>query len=413
MINKRYIGYAKILLIIIMGFFYVKLVIADLTCSISTTSSCSGSDIVLLRFENDVEGYENSHAQLANYSGNSYNNTLCCGSANNPGFNNTCGTSFLRLSNNTNAHVQDPSNSTYSYPACFYSSISTLCGTYSNNCPSTYTCMLSIASDKGNNATNAHVGSCNKYQTKVCCKIETPSSSGSSSGGGGSGGGGGGGTITADIEIIHPGVISITEKDTIITPISIRNDGQAVLNGITLSAKTNTTDLEVQLDKTFVQQLLIGQEEQALLTIRGGNVLNATQYEITLTAKVTSPAITDSAKLIISFLGGSGKKVETQKQIEFAKKFFESNPECLELKELLTQAEEAVKQQQYEQALKLSDAAIQSCKDLLTSQGKTAQAPRQLRVNEIVLLIIETIAFIFVSYGIYYYYKRRKIINMR
>src|SRR3989344_5321604 len=110
MTKNRYIGYAKILLIIIIVFFYVKFVIADLTCSISITSSCPGSDVALLRFQNDIVSYENSHAQLANYSGNLYNNTLCCGSANNPGFNNTCGISFLKLSNSTNAHVQDSSN---------------------------------------------------------------------------------------------------------------------------------------------------------------------------------------------------------------------------------------------------------------------------------------------------------------
>src|SRR3989344_8265677 len=143
----------KFLLLIIIIFIYLKVVIADLTCSISTTNSCSGNDIALLILQNGDGGYDNAQAQLANYSGTKYTNTLCCNSTNNPSLNYTCGTSFLKLSNNTNAHVQNSSNTTYSYPACINSTTMPLCGIYANSCPSSYNCLASTASDLGNNYT--------------------------------------------------------------------------------------------------------------------------------------------------------------------------------------------------------------------------------------------------------------------
>jgi hypothetical protein len=180
-LNKEktsYIRYFSILLTIIVTIIYAKVVLADLIVNVSTTNSCSSNQIALLRLQNDSGGYENSHAQLANYSGTLYSNTLCAISTNNLNLNNTCSqnfATFLRLSNNTNAHVQNASNTTYLYPACISNPTQSLtCRTSLNNCPSGDTCILSIASDTGNNATNAHVGSCNKYQLKICCSLNSP-----------------------------------------------------------------------------------------------------------------------------------------------------------------------------------------------------------------------------------------------
>ena len=147
----------KFLLLIIIIFIYLKVVIADLTCSISTTNSCSGSDVALLRMQNGDGGYDNSQAQLANYSGTKYTNTLCCNSTSNPSLNNTCGISFLRLSNNTNAHVQNLSYSNYAHLACISSTTQPTCLTSLGSCPVNYVCLSSMASATGNNATNAHL----------------------------------------------------------------------------------------------------------------------------------------------------------------------------------------------------------------------------------------------------------------
>ena len=53
---------------------------------------------------------------------------------------------------------------------------------------------------------------------------------------------------------------------------------------------------------------------------------------------------------------------------EVAKRIIEGNPECLELRELITQAEDAIKKEQYDKAVSLADAAVQSCKSVISSK---------------------------------------------
>src|SRR3989344_869080 len=655
----------KFLLLIIIIFIYLKVVIADLTCSISTTNSCSGNDIALLRLQNGDGGYDNAQAQLANYSGTKYTNTLCCNSTSNPSLNNTCGTSFLKLSNNTNAHVQNSSYSNYDQIACISSTTQPTCLTSSGSCPVNYVCLSSIASSTGNNATNAHLGSCSKYNLKVCCKVNSPPSapflnlplnssffnatylkveingsndadtndtlyyilevstdfafsntsyyngtirkivnatnehnitdtladgiyhfrlrstdlsenssyteirnftfdntiptnltllspnnntqgtnrtplftwnnvteanfanytleidddadfssiqftysrtnnltnstfqvttlftwnnvteanfanytleidddadfssiqftysrtnnltnstfqvitllndntkyywkitaadkannrnssvfvyttfstggpgagSGSSGGGGGGGSSGGGKTILADFELIEPGLLSMYSNDTLLAPILIKNKGQSNLNNIIIEATTNSSDLSLELDRIFIPLLLPGQEDKVLLKIKSHT--EPGQYEIIIKATVSNPSISDTARIIITLLGRDlGKKGDSEKQLEFLKKLISGNPECLELRELVTQAEEAIKKEQYEKAVSLSDAAVQGCKDFIKARDKEVKLPQELKVNDMVILALELIAFSFIGYGTYYYYKRRRI----
>src|SRR3989344_1451772 len=608
----------KFLLLIIIIFIYLKVVIADLTCSISTTNSCSGNDIALLRLQNGDGGYDNAQAQLANYSGTKYTNTLCCNSTSNPSLNNTCGTSFLKLSNNTNAHVQNSSYSNYAHIACISSITQPTCLTSLGSCPVNYVCLSSIASSTVNNATNAHLGSCSKYNLKVCCKVNSPPSapflnlplnssffnatnlkveingsndadtndtlyyilevstdfafsntsyyngtirkivnatnehnitniladgiyhfrlrstdlsenssyteirnftfdntiptnltllspnnntqgtnrtplftwnnvteanfanytleidddadfssiqfiysrtnnltnstfqvitllndntkyywkitaadkannrnssvfvyttfstggpgagSGSSGGGGGGGSSGGGKTILADFELIEPGLLSMYSNDTLLAPILIKNRGQSNLNNIIIEATTNSSDLSLELDRIFIPLLLPGQEDKVLLKIKSHT--EPGQYEIIIKATVSNPSISDTARIIITLLGRDlGKKGDSEKQLEFLKKLISGNPECLELRELVTQAEEAIKKEQYEKAVSLSDAAVQGCKDFIKARDKEVKLPQELKVNDMVILALELIAFSFIGYGTYYYYKRRRI----
>jgi len=614
--NKdKLIRYLKIFVIVLISFIYLKLVIADLTCSISNTNSCSGDKVALLRLQNDSGGYENSHAQLANYSGTLYGNTLCCNSTDNSNLNSLCGTPFIKLSNQTNAHVQNVSKVDYSFSACVYSGSSPLCGVYQNSCPSKYTCLFSIASSEGDNYTNSHLASCNKYQLQVCCKVNSPptapnlmsplnstflpdnsffeinnsdevdddqiyyilevddafafssinfyngtlrkssnssnsfnfslglsdgvyyfrakatdlndnssyseirnftldatfpynltllspandtsnpdrtplliwnstiednfanytldidddydfssiqftyniignlrntayqivdllndntkyywrvtardlannqnsstfiytalSSSGpgaaSATSSAGAGGGGGSGRIVlTDFEIINPGLLTIYSEDTIIAPILIRNKGGSTLNGISLEATTNSSDLSLEFDRAFIPIVLPNNEEKVLLKIISHT--DPGQYEVTIKATVIDPPAIDTARLFINLISkDSGIKKDAEDQLIFLKKLFAGNPECLELRELITQAEDAIKKEQYEKALSLTNAAVQSCQELVSSKGREIKLPKRIQINDFVILAIETIVFSLMTYGMYYYYKRKKL----
>lgn len=137
---------------------------AVLNCSV-TSGSCGGTTIL------KMYSTSNSHAEIV--SGTVYNNYVCC-SGESIGTN--CGSAdaavVLRLSGTTNAHVEENIYSNYSTNVCLSppSGKTVACtyygGTSCLDLGSDYTCLASISA-----ATNAHVGNCSAYSTKVCCAV--------------------------------------------------------------------------------------------------------------------------------------------------------------------------------------------------------------------------------------------------
>jgi len=167
---------ATIMLMLIVVTMHFSSGSSGLNCSMVPSGSCS-SGTPLLYMKNDSSGYMNAHAQLP--SNGTYPYTLCC-DANSRGdtLNTACIDSiFLKLYQPTNSHVEMASRSNYNYNACI-NAVSGLvtCSYYNDSCPASYTCLTSIASSEtqDNNQTNAHIGSCSEYNTKVCCRINSP-----------------------------------------------------------------------------------------------------------------------------------------------------------------------------------------------------------------------------------------------
>ncbi len=147
---------------------------SDLNCGIFTTGSCPANNVDLLYMKNDTGGYNNSHAQLPTVA--TYSNVLCCNSTTQTLGNASTGVPFLNLSATTNAHVQAPTYTgatKYTHATNISSDITPpTCGLSDDSCSSGYTCLVSIAGDDSN-TTNAHVGDCNQYKKKVCCKVDS------------------------------------------------------------------------------------------------------------------------------------------------------------------------------------------------------------------------------------------------
>ncbi|MBS3135934.1 hypothetical protein J4401_03160, partial [Candidatus Woesearchaeota archaeon] len=74
----------------------------------------------------------------------------------------------------------------------------------------------------------------------------------------------------------------------------------------------------------------------------------------------------------IGIEGGRGNIVE---RIRFAQDLFKENPECLEFQELITEAEKALEKEEYEKATGYIEAAINACRDTITSLGGSMQMP--------------------------------------
>jgi cysteine-rich repeat protein len=126
---------------------------AEAAVSCTVTTSCSENEIFR------ISDTTNGQAQLTGQSP-SYSNIVCCNEA--------AGSELLlRLSAQTNAHVQDPSVNTYSYSVGLDNAV---CGIVtSGTCADAgyETCVVSIS-----DTDNAHVGNCSAYSNLVCCKSD-------------------------------------------------------------------------------------------------------------------------------------------------------------------------------------------------------------------------------------------------
>lgn len=176
-LNTAGLGYKIFIIFLFYSLFLVlaislNLVFGDLNCEITT--SCSNTAIVYM--ENETGGYDNAHAQ--NLSIGNYAYLVCCNSSATLSY--SCSeATIIRLYNETNSHVQTGNYSgsyqNYNISVCLSADPGTAVCTYPlGSCSSDYTCMASIASSEGwaNNETNAHIGNCNEYDRKICCKVD-------------------------------------------------------------------------------------------------------------------------------------------------------------------------------------------------------------------------------------------------
>jgi hypothetical protein len=156
---------------VLLAFLSVFLISA-FSCTFEAANNCSTGTKVL-GVQNFSGGYNNSHAEV--YSNTDYNNSVCC-TLTGDTLMHSCGTTLLRLSNTTNAHVEQSNESHFAYAACVDGLNTNFTCSYTDGvCPGSQTCVLTIAGSiaTGSNSTNAHVGDCTAYTRKLCCGTNT------------------------------------------------------------------------------------------------------------------------------------------------------------------------------------------------------------------------------------------------
>lgn len=162
----------EIIFLLLMGFVYFASAAGDFNCTILGNQTCAFTKVIYL--ENDTGGYWNAHAQ--SISVGTYDYVVCCNS--NSTLTSECGGTFLKLNDTTNSHVQ---RGDYYGPGIIYGVNVCLkttpgyfnCTYVDGACPSDRECFASMASSypADNNDTNAHIGPCEEYERKVCCKV--------------------------------------------------------------------------------------------------------------------------------------------------------------------------------------------------------------------------------------------------
>lgn len=221
---------------------------------------------------------------------------------------------------------------------------------------------------------------------------------------------GGGGTrdVPVSLKILLPDPVSAFKKDRIVLPITLENDGSVALYGITLNGTvarngTRVNNVSISFSKDSFSVLSVGQKEKLNLTV----ILDTTEvglYEVTINADVDNPSYNDWGKLYLNVKEGES----VREKILFTEEFIVSNPQCVELTEIVKEAKKYLDQGNEQMALNKSAEALAACKDLLSQAGKPGI--RKIIENKLYrYLIIATLVAI--SAGIVYYSYRRMVLK--
>jgi len=258
-----------------------------------------------------------------------------------------------------------------------------------------------IAKDKANNDATS-----NTFELTVGAVEETTTVIGPGGGGGGSGG-----KITSPgvVNVIQPGPLTMFTEDSIITPIYIKNDGNTALKGVKLTAESSSPDIELTLYEDTFPIIHAKSKVATRLKITSKNAEG--QYDITVKANVDSPLSTDQMKFFVNLIGfGKGNQTLIEEKLLFIGRLFESNPECLELKELVDQANDYLAMNMQKEALSSIETAIESCNMLIQEiEGVEREYTKPTEPRKTMyILIAEILAFFIVFSFVYRYFRKRK-----
>ena len=179
----------------------------------------------------------------------------------------------------------------------------------------------------------------------------------------GGGAGGGGASTGATFELIVPLPITIYEAGKVEVPIIIKNTGDRSFKNIEIKAKAENKNVDLQIDKNSIDLLKVKASENVIITanVKSNDI---TTYGIKITAKSGTPTYDDDGVAYINVVGANASGVK--KTVVFADDMIIGNPECLELKEMVTEADLALEQGNYQEAIEKSQEAVEACKEILT-----------------------------------------------
>ncbi|MBU0958588.1 MAG: hypothetical protein KKB31_01455, partial [Nanoarchaeota archaeon] len=219
----------------------------------------------------------------------------------------------------------------------------------------------------------------------------------------------GGGTqqVPVSLKILVPDPISAFQKDRIVVPITLKNDGSTNLYGVTLNGsvtqnETPTEDIVLEFSQTQWSGLFRGEEKKLNLTmIIDTDFLGL--FEISLNATVVNPKFNDWGKIFLNIQEGES----IREKLLFTEEFLVDNPQCAELTELLEEADSLLREGKSSEALAKADEALAACKKILAQAG--IPGVRSIIENKLYrYLVFVTLGAFLAGIG-YYSYKRMKL----
>lgn len=217
--------------------------------------------------------------------------------------------------------------------------------------------------------------------------------------GGGGGGGGTTGTKIASLTITVSPFERIGSYNKTSATVTLKNTGQVPLNGINIDSYVKETDeITSSLSKKYVSLLNVEESTNTTLTLITYQ-LTKESYEIKITGGVTDPKFNQSTTIYIKPLFNETKLEE---KLQFVRDLFEDNPECIDLMELIIQAEKEVKGNNIEKAKELTETALENCRDIIrysnATRHKVTPETEQIPLNEIVIALLAIALFSILAY---------------
>jgi hypothetical protein len=178
------------------------------------------------------------------------------------------------------------------------------------------------------------------------------------------------------IELVVPNLVTVYENKTVLIPITVKNTWNSTLKGISLNASSNSSYITLKLTENYFDEMIVGEKKDVTLMV--GNYRLGENYEVKITANVTSPVASDSALVMLNTIeqANTGPQVDTK--VTFAQDLLRENPECIELNELLEKAKTELSTGSKEEASRMVDAVINGCKYMVSISKKAEQQPQSL-----------------------------------
>ena len=222
--------------------------------------------------------------------------------------------------------------------------------------------------------------------------------------------GGGGGTTKIkhfSLKLIVPEDVIISSGNFIEVPFKVQNNGQTDLKGIGLSSFVTfndefSDDVSISVGDDFIDELKIGESENFTLRINA-NTQRAGKYKATIYANVTSPKFSDFGDFFIELR--KTNETEAEQILIFTQKFISENPECLELTELLIEAEGLFALGDYFGVVKATEEIVAACEDAITGNEQISFSAGAV-VEDNLYYISFMVFTLFLAGFIFYIYKR-------
>jgi len=233
----------------------------------------------------------------------------------------------------------------------------------------------------------------------VIVYVPTPgSSSGSSS------------TNIVSLKILTPGKISVYEGEKIEIPLQLINTGTVSFNDLFLNSSAfkqgkEISELETSLDKNSFKTLAPGKQENLSLSVFF-NTNKTGEYEILVTVESKYPKYKDWGKIHVELRAINESQV--RELLVFTEEFIVQNPQCIEITEVVKEAEQFLELRDYVNANLKTKEALESCKKAIS---QVSVPKTKIKYFNTSLYLVLTI-FIAVFLGlIYYFIQRRRIQN--